>query len=103
MIAAILCASRGVVPVHLGADVPYPDLRRAAHAAGASVVLLSVARDVTPTELELARAELPRIAEHAEVWVGAPSASPFSTVPPVRAFDSFESFDAAVLHRFPGG
>jgi DNA-binding transcriptional MerR regulator len=103
MIAAILCASRGVIPVHLGADLPYPDLQRAAQAAGASVIALSVARDVSEAELAVARAELPRLAAHADVWIGAPAGNALALLPGIRAFDSFESFDTAVLHRFPGG
>ncbi len=103
MIAAILCASRGVIPIYLGADVPYADLQRAARDAGASVVALSVTRDVDDDELRMATTELPRLGSHAEVWVGAPAGHPLSSLAGVRAFDSFESFDAAVVHRFPGG
>jgi methanogenic corrinoid protein MtbC1 len=102
MIAAILCASRGVIPVHLGADVPYADLQRAARETGAEVVALSVARDVDEAELARARSGFPAMLASTEVWVGSPAGHPFSTLPGVRSFDSFESFDAAVLHRFPG-
>ena len=89
--------------MHLGANVPYADLRRAQREVGASVVVLSVTRDLTADEAAAARTELASLAKEVEVWVGAPPGNAMALMPGVRAFDSFESFDTAVLHRFPGG
>lgn len=101
LIAGVLAAGRGVVPVHLGANVPWSELMGAIRRSSAEVVLLGVSRDLDEAELRKASTEIRRLAERTEVWIGAPVGHAIAGLDDrVRVFHAFEPLDAALAHRF---
>lgn len=102
LIAGVLAASRGVVAIHLGPDVPWSELGGALRRAEADVLVLGFARDLDADEVRRTRAELRALAERVEVWIGAPEGHDAAEqLPPrARAFHQFETLDAELAHRF---
>ncbi len=70
LIAAQLAAARGWRTVYLGASVPVPDLVQAVQATGARLLVLSIARDVPPTERRRLATDLETLSRRVETWVG---------------------------------
>ncbi|UJR79225.1 MerR family transcriptional regulator [Sandaracinus amylolyticus] len=101
LIAGVLASTRGVVPVHLGSDVPWSELRGAVRRAGADVLLLGFARDLERQEARRCVDELRSLADEFEVWVGAPEGHPSASADRrVRVFHDFDEVDAELAHRF---
>ena len=101
MIAGVLAATRGAVPVHLGADVPWSELSLAVRRAGADVLLLAFTRDLGREELRRATEEIRRLADEIDVWIGTPHGHSIGKVDRrVRVFHDFDDLDAELADRF---
>lgn len=101
MIAGVLAATRGAVPVHLGADVPWSELAVTMRRADADVLLLAFTRDLSREELRVANEEIRRLASEVDVWIGAPTGHAISGVDRrVRVFHDFDDLDAELADRF---
>lgn len=101
MVAALLAAERGVLPLYLGPNVPFRELGVAAKAGRADVVVVSLARGpADAAEARRERRELTRLCAEVEVWVGCPPGHPAAKAEGVRAFHDFAPFEAALAHRF---
>ena len=97
LVAALLAATKGLDPLYLGPDLPYEELKWAVRMSKAEVVILSIARDLTPPEAQELPTVVEQLARDVEVWVGLPHEHVLTRTPPVaRLFHDFESFDAAL-------
>jgi DNA-binding transcriptional MerR regulator len=100
VLASLLAIQRGVEPIQLGADLPLAQIAEGAARTKAAVVLLAVARDLTPGEKHLVK-DLKTFARAREVWLGVPSTHELARVPaPLRVLTSLEAFDHALEQRF---
>ncbi|MDQ3033859.1 MAG: MerR family transcriptional regulator [Myxococcota bacterium] len=101
LIAGVLAAARGAMPIHLGPDVPWSELIGAVRRAEADVLLLAFSRDLRADEARRAKAELAELAGQIELWIGAPTGHVAArTGLSARVFHDFETLDAALAHRF---
>jgi DNA-binding transcriptional MerR regulator len=104
LIAGVLAAARGAVPIHLGPDVPWSELIGAVRRADAAVLLLAFSRDLRPDEARRTKAELTELAGQVELWIGAPRGHAAARAGlTARVFHDFETLDAALAHRFSHG
>lgn len=107
IIGAFMAAGRGFEPIYLGTHMPFDETARAATDSGASVILLSIARDCEPGELESLRAGIRSLTEQHEVWLGVPEQHELSDSRlPVRLLHRYEELDSALRMRvndFPQG
>ena len=72
IIGAFMAASRGYEPIYLGTHMPFDEIAVAAEDAGASTILLSIARDCPPGDLHTLVAGIESLSRRSEVWVGLP-------------------------------
>lgn len=104
LVAALLCAHRGLQPIVLGANLPLGELRTALGRLRAAVVVIACARDLDATESSTLPTELASLAERHEVWLGVPPGHRLARAPGrARALTSLEAFDAALVGRFSAG
>lgn len=97
LVAALLTATKGLDPLYLGPDLPFEELKWAVRMSRAEVVVLSVARDVTPAEAQELPVIVQAIAQDVAVWVGVPENHVLSrALGEARIFHDFETFDAAL-------
>lgn len=98
IIGAFMAASRGFEPVYLGSNMPFEDIAEATTQSGSELILLSIARDCSPRELESLRAGLGALSRDHQVWLGIPNGHDLlqSTVP-VTPFHQYEDLDRALL------
>lgn len=93
-----MAASRGFEPVYLGSNMPFEDIAEATTQSGSELILLSIARDCSPRELESLHAGLGALSRDHQVWLGIPNGHDLlqSTVP-VTPFHQYEDLDRALL------
>ena len=72
IIGAFMAASRGFEPIYLGTHMPFDEMSDAADMAGATTILLSIARDCEPGEQTSLISGIELLARKHEVWVGVP-------------------------------
>jgi DNA-binding transcriptional MerR regulator len=72
IIGAFMAASRGYEPIYLGTHMPFDEIGIAAEQAGATTILLSIARDSEPGEETSLIAGVEKLARTHEVWLGLP-------------------------------
>lgn len=95
LVTALLAAARGLDPLYLGPDLPFEELSMAVRMSQAEVVVLGVARDMSPEELRELPLLLEQLSEAAEVWMAVPLRHAMTVgFEEVRAFHDFESIDA---------
>ena len=101
LIAGVLAASRGVSPVHLGADVPWSEFLGAARRADAGLLVLGFARDIGADEARRTQEYLRSMVDRIDVWVGAPPQHAVTRMDSrLRVFHDFDALDAELAHRF---
>lgn len=101
LIAGVLAATRGVVPIHLGPDVPWSELLGAVRRAEADVLLIAFARDLRDDELRRSKTEIEALGSEIELWIGAPPGHVAARASVrARVFHDFRALDAALVHRF---
>ncbi|MBT8468726.1 MAG: MerR family transcriptional regulator [Deltaproteobacteria bacterium] len=97
IIGAFMAAGRGFEPIYLGTHMPLEEVAEAAEQSGASLVLLSVARDCEPGEAHDLIADISALANQHEVWLGVPEQHVLSRFPlPVRLLHRYEDLDVAL-------
>jgi len=95
IIGAFMAASRGYEPIYLGTHMPFDDISDAADQAGASSILLSVARDCEPGEQTSLIAGIEKLARKHEVWLGLPEGHELARYRlPVKLLARYEDLDA---------
>ncbi|HSN81975.1 MAG TPA: MerR family transcriptional regulator [Polyangiales bacterium] len=100
IIGAFMAASRGFEPIYLGTHMPFDDIGEAADQSGASLILLSIARDCEPGEREVLAAGIDSLAKKHEVWIGLPEGHELSSRPlSARIMHRYEDLDAALTRR----
>lgn len=100
LVAAILAAASGLEPVYVAPDLPWSDLLHAVDRSDASLVVLSLVRDLEPRELRSLSEGVAQLASVAEIWIGLPSPHPATTLDlPARLFHDFPSYDTALRAR----
>lgn len=100
LVASQMAAIRGYEPLYLGPNMPADDLVYAAEHSRATVILISVVRDMDDAEMRSFDEALRRLQEHIEVWVGMPPEhAARGRVEGVRYFDRFEDLDLALTER----
>lgn len=101
LIATILVSGHGAIPLYLGADLPWPELRSSARQAGVDLIILAISRDVEEDEANSIREELRTLSKEIDTWVGAPEHHALTRGKTKgRMLTSFESLDAALTDRF---
>lgn len=99
LIGAFIAASRGMDPLYLGVDVPWPELRRVVDHSGAEVVLLSIVRELEASEVAPTKKALKKLTEHCEVWVGCPEDHAVARAKTgARLFHRYDDLDMALTH-----
>ena len=102
IIGAFMAASRGYEPIYLGTHMPFEEISEAAEQANAKVVLLSIARDSEPTELQNLIAGMELIARRHEVWLGIPEDHALANVSlPCRVLHEYEHLDTLLTNGKP--
>lgn len=97
LVGAFVCAGRGFEPVYLGPSLPEADIRLAVDQSRAELLLLSVVRDVPPAERAALAAQLRRLAERVETWVGLPEQHGLVGLQTgARLFHRYEDLDMAL-------
>jgi len=97
IIGAFMAAGRGFEPIYLGTHMPLEEIAEAAEQSGASLVLLSVARDCEPGEAHELVAGISSLAKQHEVWLGIPEQHELSQFPlPARLLHRYEDLDVAL-------
>lgn len=97
LIGAFVAASRGMEAIYLGTDVPCAELDRVMQETGASLLLLSVVRDLQPEELAELVGSLRQLARARPTWIGAPKDHELiAALPEARFFSRFEDLDTAL-------
>jgi methanogenic corrinoid protein MtbC1 len=100
IIGAFIAASRGLEPIYLGTNLPLDEVEDAAMQAGAELVLLSIARDLEPTERETLSEGLRRLSRRHEIWLGLPEDHELADADlPVRLLHRYEDLDQALVGR----
>jgi len=95
IIGAFMAASRGYEPIYLGTHMPFEELSEAADQANASIVLLSIARDSEPSEIQGLIAGVELIARRHEVWLGIPDDHALADVSlPAKVLHEYEQLDS---------
>lgn len=95
IIGAFMAASRGYEPIYLGTHMPFEEISEAAEQANASVVLLSIARDSQPAEIQSLIAGVELIARRHEVWLGIPEEHDLAKVTlPAKVLHEYEHLDS---------
>lgn len=98
LVAAFLAAARGFEPIYLAPDVPWADLTDAVERSGASLVVLSLVRDLDDGELRRVARGIERLSEAAEIWLGLPEDHRAARRKlAARTFHRFEDYDDALL------
>lgn len=96
---ALLASGRGYETIYLGPDLPDDELDWAASMSRADIVLLSVVRDVEPTEARRIGDALARVATRSRVWIGLPDGHPLVDATPfARHFHRYEDLDLALAN-----
>lgn len=100
IIGAFMSASRGFEPIYLGTHMPFGDIAEAADQSGASLIILSIARDCEPGERDALVAGIGSLAKDHEVWLGLPEGHELSGLPlSARVMHHYEDLDAALTRR----
>ena len=95
IIGAFMAASRGFEPIYLGTHMPFDEISEAADQAGASKVMLSIARDCEPGELTTLIAGIESVARKHEVWLGLPDGHQLGRCElPAQLLYRYEELDA---------
>ena len=95
IIGAFMAASRGYEPIYLGTHMPFEEIAEAADQANASVVLMSIARDSQPAELQGLIAGVELVARRHEVWLGIPADHDLAKVElPAKVLHEYEHLDS---------
>lgn len=103
LVTALLAAARGLDPLYLGPDLPFEELCMAVRMSHAAVVVLGVARDMSPEEVRELPVLVEQLAADAEVWVAVPLRHAATVgLDRARIFHDFEGIDAE-LGRLNGG
>lgn len=101
MIGAVLASARGLLPIHLGPDVPWTELREAAATSKADVILLAIERDLSDEEQESTVRELNRLGKERDVWLGLPARHALVRESlNVRMMHDFGALDTQLALRF---
>jgi len=100
IIGAFMAASRGYEPIYLGTHMPFDEISDAADQAGASIVLLSIARDCEPGEQTGLIAGVEKVARKHEVWLGLPQGHELEGYNlPVELLARYEDLDALLTSQ----
>ena len=100
IIGAYMAASRGFEPIYLGTHMPFADIADAAEQSGASLILLSIARDCEPGEAVQLIAGFEQLTRNHELWVGLPEDHELGHIQsPVRFLHRYDDLDAALVER----
>lgn len=102
LVAAVLAGLRGYEVAHLGVDLPWQELDWAAQMSRPRVLILSVVRDLPPSEREQLEDAVHHLAEKVPVWLGCPADHSLTRAGlPARLFHSYAQFDAALQGLAP--
>ena len=97
IIGAFMAASRGFEPIYLGTHMPFSEIADAAEQSGASLILLSVARDCEPGEALRLVAGFENLTRNHEVWLGIPENHELATMSlPVKLMYRYDDLDVAL-------
>jgi DNA-binding transcriptional MerR regulator len=100
IIGAFMAASRGYEPIYLGTHMPFDEMSEAAHQAGASIILLSIARNCEPGEHLSLVAGIESLARRHEVWLGLPEGHELSRNRlPAKLLYRYEDLDALMVSQ----
>ncbi len=100
IIGAFMAAGRGFEPIYLGTHMPFEEIADAAEQSGATLVLLSIARDCEPGERDQLIAGITSLAKQSEVWVGIPEQHELSNYPlPATLVHRYEDLDEALTRQ----
>lgn len=100
IIGAFMAAGRGFEPIYLGAHMPFDEISNAAKDSGAALILLSIARDCEPGEIESVRGGIGALASKHEVWLGVPEEHELlDSCLPARLLHRYEDLDTALKSR----
>lgn len=96
LVGAFVAASRGIEAIYLGVDVPFADLGGVMRETKAALLMLSVLRDVPPSEWEATVSGLQSLSTQYTTWIGAPEGHRLvNEVPAARFLHRFEELDLA--------
>jgi methanogenic corrinoid protein MtbC1 len=97
LVAAVLAAHRGFDVVYLGADLPWAELDWAVQMSRPQMLVLSVVRDLTPSERAQLDDAVVHLAEKVPVWLGCPVDHGLTRARlPIHLFHAYAQFDAAL-------
>ena len=100
IIGAFMAASRGYEPIYLGTHMPFPEISEAAEQAGASLILLSIARDCEPGEVTSLIAGVESLGRKHEVWLGIPEDHPLGQCGlPAKLLYRYEDLDGLLARQ----
>jgi cobalamin-dependent methionine synthase I len=97
IIGAFMAASHGFEPIYLGAHMPFSEIADAAEESGASLILLSIARDCEPGEVVKLIAGFESLSKSHEVWLGLPEGHELARLNlPLRTMSRYDELDVAL-------
>jgi DNA-binding transcriptional MerR regulator len=100
IIGAFMAASRGYEPIYLGTHMPFDEMSEAATQAGASTILLSIARNCEPGEQLSLVAGIEHLSRKHEVWLGIPEGHELGdTRLPAKLLYRYEDLDALMTSQ----
>ncbi|MGB5683751.1 MAG: MerR family transcriptional regulator [Polyangiales bacterium] len=100
IIGAFMAASRGYEPIYLGTHMPFEEIADAADQAGASIILLSIARSCEPGEHLGLVAGIELLARGHDVWVGLPEGHELGhNKLPAKLLSRYEDLDALMTSQ----
>ncbi|MFW2388762.1 MAG: MerR family transcriptional regulator [Polyangiales bacterium] len=97
IIGAFMAASHGFEPIYLGAHMPFSEIADAADQSGASLILLSIARDCDPAEALNLVAGFGGLSKSHDVWLGLPEGHELARMKlPLRTMYRYDDLDVAL-------
>jgi DNA-binding transcriptional MerR regulator len=100
IVGAFIAAGRGFEPIYLGTHMPLEEIAEAADQSGATLVLLSIARDCEPGETQELISGIASLAKQHEVWLGIPEQHDLCRFPlPAKLLHRYEDLDLALTNQ----
>jgi len=91
LVAALVAASAGAVPVYLGPDLPLDEIAAAATRADAVAVVSSIVALAPPDAAAALHGLRRRLQDAVQIWIGGAGAARLDAIPGVEHIASFEA------------